>query len=331
MESRSAAIWSKVGWALLVIFCIVILVATWVEFNGIKSSRTRLVKSRDRLEAMEKVVKDYDELETSFDDLHASNSRLAERIKGLNKIVKSLDLFVVADLDQINAHSTGSLIMDFNWEYRGYVPIGRHVFELAVYESDSKFDTERDRPQYSVQFEILGPTKFEIACRGKGSPYDSVDLTLHLPEKLNAQQETVEFEKQFSFRSKSRLHNERAGLPSYPSEFDVRANYNPSFKAGVVVGDLIRFETKLAESRNETGHLAFLGTLHSDAKYCIKTGDALINRYAIGLRLGMQSYSADQILDLLIQDPELTSRMFIEDGLNEGMRQRPTRGERLEQ
>lgn len=330
MKSKPNSFWSGLGWTSFIVFAVLIIAGTVEQYWYVQDSQKQLSSLFASLEETEKTIESYEALQSEFKTLRSRNSFLVEKISKLNAVSETIDQFVIADQDQIITHSISELNTDLEWGYRGYVPAGTHVFDLAFFESDSTIETETGRAKYSAKFELNGPTKFEIICTGKETPYKSLEAVLHLPGKPNAKQATIQFQRPFSVRGRGRYHNWRDGLPVYPNEYDLQADYLISeFKQGVTACDnRLGFQTLFVDQ--STGRLAIVATIHSDCQYCLKAGDALSNRYSVGRPFGYQP-AAEHLLNLLTPDPNLSSRMLLDKRLNEWLHQKPMRGTVLDQ
>ena len=336
MKNNHTPIWSKLGWLLLCIFGSVILFLTWVAYNDTKHNRKQLSEAQASHQETKDKIAVCEEVEKQFTSLREQNSDLTKKVKRLNAIMGSLDGFIVIDPDQILSYSPDGLAIDLNWRYIAYVPSGTYIFDLAVYESGEILDDLQSRPNDSIQFSLEGPTKFEIVCSGKGKPYDSLELTLNLPNAPNTEHRTIEFKRPFSVNGQGRYHNTRDGLPTYPNELDMNSDPIRAFKRGVTVGDNRLTFRSLYEDKTK-GHLVFNAMLHCDAHYCFKAGDAIANPFTVGRALGSNvlpagpTNGADQLFDLIKFDPELPSRVLIRDTFNKGMHQSARRGKFLKE
>jgi len=328
MKNSRVSVWSKLGWSFLGAFAILILAATWLCSKKHNGTSARLNEAKSAQANLQKAIATYEELKSELTSLREQNSNLTKNVKALNDVTQTLDQLVVPDPDQIITFSP-NVSDELNCKYLGYVPKGIHVFDWSAFESDKKIDQIDRHPDYSAQFTLTGPTKFEITCLGssKGELHDAVELTLNLPGQTNVERKTIKFKRPFTIGGCSTQHSRKEGLPAYPNELVEFSRTNPKFKRGIETGDARHvFHTK-HEDTDQKGRLMFTAMLHSDSHYCLKTGVALENRYSVGRSFNMQvDGSVEQLLDLYTVDPELPSRMLLQEGLNEGLHQAPMNG-----
>ncbi len=328
MKIKASSIWNRIGWATLALLAIALLIFTYAAHSDNAYRQNELFRVKKSLKATKHKIEEFENIKDEFRSLLDENTSLCKKIKSLNQVARTVDQFIVPDPDQIISHSKDHMSIEIEIVYVGYIPAGNHLIDIAIYESDTDIDVDENRAQYSVQFELAGPTKFEIKCKPPTEPpHKSLDFILELPQKSVVKKNSIEFEKSFSVGGNGQYINNREGIPTFPNELGMQ-DEQIRFKHGVSAGNLVHtFQCNYTDS--QTGNLAIVSTIHSDSPYCLKTSQLIENPFRVERILRMQAQTVDQILDLFSMDPKSPSRMLIADGLNKGLHRRPMRGEFL--